>query len=108
MTELISRDELREAIDAQSVTVVDALGAEYHAKQHIPGAVAMAPGDVSEQASTLLPNLDAPIVTYCSNAACGNSSQVAETLAGLGYTNVRKYREGIQDWIEGGLPVDSL
>ena len=30
---------------------------------------------------------------------------VARTLSRLGYTNVRKYREGIQDWVEAGLPA---
>ncbi len=25
----------------------------------------------------------------------------------LGYTNVRKYAEGIQDWAEVGLPTES-
>ena len=27
-------------------------------------------------------------------------------LAALGYTNVREYAEGKQDWIEAGLPVE--
>jgi hypothetical protein len=26
----------------------------------------------------------------------------------MGYTNVRDYAEGKQDWIEAGLPVESL
>jgi 3-mercaptopyruvate sulfurtransferase SseA len=32
---------------------------------------------------------------------------VASKLERLGYTNVRKYRDGIQDWAEAGLPVES-
>jgi rhodanese-related sulfurtransferase len=28
-------------------------------------------------------------------------------LTSLGYTNVRKYREGIQDWVEAGLPTEA-
>jgi rhodanese-related sulfurtransferase len=32
---------------------------------------------------------------------------VARTLTRLGYTDVRKYREGIQDWVEAGLPTES-
>jgi hypothetical protein len=28
-------------------------------------------------------------------------------LAALGYTNVRDYAEGKQDWIDAGLPVES-
>jgi rhodanese-related sulfurtransferase len=107
MTALITRDELRTAIDAGTVTVIDALGGEYYAKQHLPGAHPLIRDDVDAQAPTLLPDLDAAIVTYCSNPACPNSGQVADRLTALGYTNVRKYREGIQDWVEADLPTES-
>ncbi|WP_267242669.1 rhodanese-like domain-containing protein [Streptomyces sp. PR69] len=107
MTALITRDELAAAVKAGTVTVVDALGGEYYAKQHLPGAVPIVPGDVDGQAAALLPDRDAAIVTYCSNPACPNSGQVADRLTALGYTNVRKYREGIQDWVEAGLPTES-
>jgi rhodanese-related sulfurtransferase len=63
--------------------------------------------DVPTRAAKLLPDPAAAIVTYCSNPACPNSGQVAKALAALGYTNVRKYREGIEDWVAGGLPVES-
>src|SRR5262245_504258 len=107
MTQLISRDELRAAIDAGSVIVVDALGGDYYAQQHLPGAIALVEGDVDRLAPTLLPEKAAAVVTYCSNASCPNSQQVATRLANLGYTNVRKYREGIQDWVQAGLPVET-
>ena len=38
MTARITREELRTAIDAGTVTVVDALGGEYYDRQHLPGA----------------------------------------------------------------------
>ena len=107
MTALITRDELKAAIDAGTVTVVDALGGDYYAKQHLPGAVALAPGDVDARASSVLPDRQAAIVTYCSNPACANSGQVADRLTALGYANVRKYREGIEDWTGAGLPTEA-
>lgn len=107
MTALITRDDLVAAIDAGTVTVLDTLGGEYYAQQHLPGALALIAADVDAQAPALLPDRDAAIVTYCSNPACANSGQVADRLTALGYTNVRKYREGIQDWVEAGLPTES-
>ncbi|MEU9838444.1 rhodanese-like domain-containing protein [Actinomadura sp. NPDC048032] len=107
MTALITRDELKAAIEAGTVTVLDTLGGEYYAKQHLPGALELVMADVNAQAPTLLPDRDAAIVTYCSNPACANSGQVADRLTALGYTDVRKYREGIQDWVEAGLPTES-
>lgn len=107
MTALITRDELAAAIEAGTVTVVDTLGGEYYARQHLPGALALAPADVDARVSAVLPDRDAAIVTYCSDPACPNSGQVADRLAHLGYRNVRKYREGIRDWVEAGLPTET-
>jgi rhodanese-related sulfurtransferase len=107
MTALISRDELHKAIDAGEVTVVDALGEQYWSQRHLPGAIPLAPGEVTAKAASLLPDKAARIVAYCSNTACPNSQQVAQALVGLGYTDVRKYAEGIADWVEAGLPVES-
>ncbi|WP_327676039.1 rhodanese-like domain-containing protein [Kitasatospora sp. NBC_00458] len=106
MTALITRDELAHAIETGAVTVLDTLGGEYYAQQHLPGAVELVRADVDRLAPALLPDLGAAIVTYCSNEACPNSGQVADRLTALGYTDVRKYREGIQDWSEAGLPVE--
>jgi rhodanese-related sulfurtransferase len=108
MTMTITRDELEAAIrTGEEVLIVDALPASYYAQQHLPGAVNLVADDVIDRAGQLLPDKDALIVTYCSNAACANSSQVAAQLESLGYANVRKYAEGIQDWVEAGLPTES-
>jgi rhodanese-related sulfurtransferase len=106
MTTLISRDELQAAIAAGTVTVVDALGGDYYAQQHLPGAVALAPADVDARAAAVLPDRAAALVTYCSNPACPSSGQVAGRLTALGYQNVRKYREGIGDWTAAGLRTE--
>ncbi|WP_040813239.1 rhodanese-like domain-containing protein [Nocardia concava] len=107
MTALITRDELAKEIEAGSVIVLDTLGGDYYAKAHLPGALALVEADVETRAPQLLPDLNAAIVTYCSNPACANSQFVATKLEQLGYTNVRKYREGIQDWTEAGLPIEN-
>ncbi|GHC70163.1 sulfurtransferase [Nocardiopsis terrae] len=106
MTALISRDELRKHIDDGTVTVLDALGGAYYEQQHLPGALPLTADEVADKAAGLLPDKDALIAVYCSNPACGNSQAVSTALEGLGYTRVRKYREGIEDWAGAGLPVD--
>jgi rhodanese-related sulfurtransferase len=107
MTALITRAELKAGIDAGTVTVVDTLGGSYYAQQHLPGAIALTADEVEARAAELLPDKNAAIAVYCSNPACGNSQAVATRLEKLGYTAVRKYREGIQDWVEAGLPVET-
>jgi rhodanese-related sulfurtransferase len=85
--------------------LLDTLPASYYEQTHIPGALNLVEDDVRDLASTLIPDPSTPVVTYCSNAACGNSHAVATLLEKAGYTNVRTYRDGIQDWVEAGLPV---
>ncbi len=104
MTQTISRDQVEAGLDAGTLTLIDALPQSYYAQQHLPGALNLVADDVDSQAPRLLPDKDAALVTYCSNPACANSGQVATR---LGYTNVRKYADGIQDWTEAGLPTES-
>ena len=107
MTQTITRDELKAGLDAGTLAAVDALPEAYYAQQHLPGALNLVADDVPTRAANVLPDRDAAIVTYCSNSACGNSGHVATALTELGYTNVRKYAEGIQDWVEAGLPTET-
>jgi rhodanese-related sulfurtransferase len=106
MTTLIARDELQAEIAAGAVIVIDALPKSYYVQQHLPTAINIVEEDVAALAAVLLRDVDAPIVTYCSNEACANSGRVATRLEALGYRNVRKYREGIQDWVDAGLPTE--
>jgi rhodanese-related sulfurtransferase len=107
MSDLITRDELHEAIDRGEVTVVDALPASYYHQQHLPGALNLFVDEARDRAHEVLPDKDAAIVAYCSNPACPNSEGVVRVLTSLGYTNVRKYAEGIQDWVEAGLATET-
>ena len=107
MNDHITRHELRELIDAGSVIVVETLAAPYYESGHLPGAINIPHTDVKELAPELLPDKDAAIVTYCSNTACANSGVALAQLRKLGYTNVRKYAEGKQDWQEAGLPLEA-
>jgi rhodanese-related sulfurtransferase len=107
MAKTITREELREAIERRSVTVVETLRAEHYAQGHLPGAIHIHFEAIAERAPELLPDRDAAIVTYCSNTACRNSESAANQLVAMGYTNVRKYAEGKQDWQDAGLPLDT-
>jgi len=107
MADTISRAELEQAIAEGGVTVLEALGPMYFEDQHLPGARNLPLEQLDELAPVLVPDKGTPVVTYCSNTACNNSTIAAERLTALGYANVRKYPGGKQDWIEAGLPVES-
>lgn len=107
MARTISREELKQAIDAGTVTVVETLRDEHFAQGHLPGAIHIHFEQIADRAPEVLPHRDAAIVTYCSNTACRNSEIAANQLVAMGYTNVRKYAEGKQDWQEAGLPLET-
>jgi rhodanese-related sulfurtransferase len=108
MTRTITRQEIAELIESGApLQLVETLRPQHFEQAHLPGAVLIEMETVAEQAQELLPDRDALVITYCSNVACQNSRVVAEKLAKLGYTNVRRYEAGKQDWIEAGLPVES-
>lgn len=102
----ISREDLhRELVGGRAPVLVEALGPAYFDDAHLPGAVNIPPDQVDRLAPTLLPDLDAAIVVYCSGT-CHNSEIAAARLQELGYRAVRVYLGGKEDWVEHGLPVE--
>lgn len=107
MTTVIDRAEVARLIETGEATVIEALPPMYYRDAHLPGALNLPHDQVDELAPSLLPERDAPIVVYCANTACQNSSIAARHLTALGYTRVFDYEAGKQDWIEAGLPTES-
>jgi len=104
----ISRDAIKQQLDNDArLTLVEALPASYYNDAHLPGAVQINHDEVATKSPSLLPDKDANIVVYCANAACSNSEKVAQELERSGYTNVSKYVDGKQDWVDAGLPTES-
>ncbi len=108
MASTIARDELKTKLErGEEIVLVETLPEQYYRKAHLPGAINLPHDQVDELAPVLLPNKGAEIVVYCANLPCQNSEIAARRLTELGYTNVREYAEGKQDWIDAGLPVET-
>ena len=106
-TTTITRQELHDLVEADAaVTIVEALPLEYYEQAHLPGAINLPHTEVRALAPALLPDKDAAIVVYCANLPCPNSEVAARVLTKLGYTSVREYAEGKDDWREAGLPLE--
>ena len=107
MARRITREEIQAALaERDDVVLVETLRPEHFEQGHLPGAVHLHPDDAERRAAEVVPDRGAFVVTYCSNAACGNSAAVAAHLEKLGYTNVHRYEAGKQDWQEAGLPLE--
>jgi rhodanese-related sulfurtransferase len=106
MANTISRDELRAAMAAGTVTVVDALPFGAFQRRHLPGAVNLAAEEI-DKAPDRLPDRSAPIVVYSTDSACTRGPELAELLDARGYTDVHTYAGGIEDWVGAGQPIDT-
>jgi len=51
---------------------------------------------------------DAVIIVYCGGPQCHQSTQAAQKLGELGYTNVRTFKNGLEGWKAAGHAIDRL
>ncbi len=100
----ITADELQRKLESgERLVIVDALPPMSFAHSHLPGAINMPPEQVDAKR---IPDRDADIVVYCANPECESSIDTANRLLALGFTNVRHYPGGKNEWRELGLPLE--
>lgn len=97
----ISIQDLKAAIAAKQVTLLDANGSQKWAGGHIPGAVNFE-GSKESLANLLPKDKNALIVAYCGGPACKAYRSAAQAAQALGYTNVKHLSAGISGWVEAG------
>jgi rhodanese-related sulfurtransferase len=104
----VTADELRQKLErGDDFVLIDALAPMVYAHSHLPGAINMPPSAVDALRCTKrIPDLDTEIVVYCANTECDDSIATAECLRELGYTNVRHYAGGKDEWRALGLPLE--
>jgi rhodanese-related sulfurtransferase len=104
----ITTDELFAKIERRDdFVLVDALAPMIYAHSHLPGAINLPPSGVdSLRCAKRIPDPATEIVVYCANPECDDSVVTAERLQALGYTNVRHYEGGKDEWRERGLPLE--
>jgi len=101
----ISIADLKAAIAAKSVTLLDVNGSESWQKGRVPGAIDFAAN--KDKLADLLPKeKDALIVAYCGGPKCMAYKQAAAAAVKLGYTNVKHLSAGISGWKKAGEPVE--
>jgi len=97
----ISATDLKSAIAAKKVTVLDVNGPASYANAHIPGAIDFT-AHTADLAKVLPPDKASLIVAYCGSEHCGAWARAAEAAQKLGYTNVQHFKPGISGWKAAG------
>ena len=92
----ISQQEAKAMMDQGRVVVLDVREQKEFDAGHIPGALLLPVGSITQEtAAALIPAQDSTVLVYCRS---GNRSKTASAaLAGLGYTQVYEFG-GISTW----------
>ena len=104
----VTAEELRHKVDdGGTFVLVDALAPMIYAHSHLPGAINFPSADVNpDRVLRRIPDRDTEIVVYCSSDECDDSLITATKLVELGYTNVKHYAGGKNEWRDLGLPLE--
>src|SRR5262245_1724306 len=98
----VTAAQVRDAIVRGDTLIIDARApVEYHAG-HIDGAVNVQAYPVTEPwpASVQQTPKDRPVIVYCAAEHCKVAAVVGATLLAEGFTDVRLYPGGWEDWIK--------
>jgi rhodanese-related sulfurtransferase len=101
----ISVDELKSAIEAKKVTVIDVNGSASYKAGHIPGAIDFR-AQKADIAKLLPSDKSALVVAYCGGPTCNAYSAAAKAAKELGYTNVKHLSAGISGWKAANAPLE--
>lgn len=104
----VTVEELRRWLErGERFVLIDALAPMVYAHSHLPGAINVPPSDVDpSRLAKRIPDRNTMIITYCTSPDCDDSIRTAEKLSALGYTNVRRYGGGKNEWRDLGLPLE--
>ena len=96
MYEQITPEEAKKIMDSgEEHIILDTREQDEFDEGHIPGAILIPYTEIENKAIEMIPDKDKLILVYCRS---GRRSKIAaESLAKLGYTNVKEFG-GIIDW----------
>ena len=92
----ITAEEAKKLMDSEEGCIIlDVRTRKEYDQGHIPGAGLIPNTEIEAKAADLLPDKDQLILVYCRSGR--RSKLAAQSLADLGYTNIREFG-GILDW----------
>jgi sulfur-carrier protein adenylyltransferase/sulfurtransferase len=94
-----------DALAPGAATVVDVREASEWEQGHLPGATHVSKSYIEQQIEAVAPDRDAPVILYCAGGV--RSLFAAQTLAGMGYSDVASMSGGFQAWKGAGLEFDT-
>lgn len=102
----ITAQELKTKLDNhEPLILIDVREESEWPTGHISTAIHIGKGIIERDIEKLIPDVNTPIVTYCSGGF--RCALVADTLQQMGYTQVYSLEKGLQDWMDSGFSLTS-
>jgi rhodanese-related sulfurtransferase len=105
----ISMEELQQRLDQDNnLHLWNVLMDGYFKGEMIPGSHRVPLDTIGREVSTAKAPKDEEIIVYCGGPKCPQSLQAAQKLMDLGYTNVKAYEGGLEEWKNAGHRIERL
>jgi rhodanese-related sulfurtransferase len=102
MSRTITTRGLKAMMDVRErFVLVNVLNPEVYEDEHICGSINIPFMEIEERAPGLLKK-DETIIVYCLGPKCTASETIAEKLVQMGYTDVIRYKGGMEEWKKAG------
>jgi rhodanese-related sulfurtransferase len=87
--------------------VIEVTMGETYQREHLPGAIQLSVAELDDWIERQHPNKDDEIILYSDASRSPGALRAARQLEGLGFSYIRYYPGGKDDWIFGHLPLES-
>ena len=105
----ISTERLQQRLElGKSLHLWNVLTDGYFTGEMIPGSLRVPLDTIGHEISEGNASKDEEIIVYCGGPQCPQSLQAAQKLMNLGYTNVKAYEGGLEEWKNAGNKTDRL
>ena len=82
------------------------LTSEYYTNENIEGSRHVSLDQIGREAANKNLPKDTEIIVYCAGPHCPQSGMAVLKLQAYGFSNVRAYEGGLEEWKAAGLPVE--
>ena len=105
----ISTEKLRQRLEQDnSLHLWNVLTDGYFKGEMIPGSHRVPLDTIGREVFEANSPKDEEIIVYCGGPNCPQSLQAAQKLMDLGYTNVKAYEGGLEEWKNAGNKIERL
>ena len=102
----ISTEELENRLrQGKELEFWNVLTDEYYSGELIQGSRRVSLDRIGREVTDKKISKDAEIIVYCAGPHCPQSGMAVQKLQTYGYTNVKAYEGGLEEWEAAGLPI---